>query len=100
MVDFNFIVGNQYPVSNGQQSIQLTFLGMRGAGSRRVLIFDNPSQLGYPFLFIGAIVEIVYPPSSAATITIEARLRARYGGQTQTTLHPLDLGSTSWTPLP
>lgn len=100
MVDVNFVVGQPYPVSNGVASVNLNFLGMVGTGPRRVLLFDNPTQLGYPFLYIGAIVEIVYPAASAPTITVSARLRARYGGQTQTVLHPLDLGGHLWNPIP
>jgi|SRR5687767_11713318 len=100
MVDFDFVVGQPYPVSNGVASVNLTFLGLVGVGPRRAMLFNNPSQIGYPFLFIGAIIEIVYPPTSSPTVTITARLRARYGGQTQTALHPLDLGGASWNPLP
>ena len=100
MVDFDFVVGNQYQVSNGVGSVSLTFLGMRGHGVRRVLVFDNPNQLGYPFLFIGAVVEILYPPSSSQTITITARLRARYGGNAASALNALDTSNTSWSTLP
>lgn len=100
MVTFDFVVGQQYPVSNGVGNVQLTFLGLRGAGPRRVLLFDNPSQLGYPFPFIGAVIEIVYPTTSSQTITINARLRARYGGNTQAALNPLDVSGSSWNSLP
>lgn len=100
MVDFDFVVGNNYQVSNGIGSVSLTFLGMRGYAARRTLVFDNPNQLGYPFLFIGAVVEILYPASSSQTVTITARLRARYGGNTQTALNPLDINNTSWSTLP
>ena len=100
MVDVSFIVGQPYSVSNGIASVNLTFLGMVGTGTRRTLLFDNPTQIGYPFLYIGAVVEIIYPPTSSSTVTVTARLRARYGGQTQTALHPLDLGGSAWNPLP
>lgn len=100
MVNFDFVVGQSYPVSNGVASAQLEFLGLVGNGARRVLLFDNPSLLGYPFPFIGATVDIIYPSSSSSTVTVQAILRARLGGQSATNLARLDINNTSWGSLP
>lgn len=100
MVTFNLIVGNQYAVSNGVGTAQLTFLGLIANGVKKALLFDNPSLLGYPFPYIGATVEIVYPTSSSPTVTIDARLRARLGGASPTSLAMLDNSSSSWGSLP
>ncbi len=100
MVNFDLVVGNQYPVSNGNASAQLTFLGLVGNGARRALLFDNPSLLGYPFPYIGASIEVVLPAASTPTITVEARIRARLGGASPTSLHLLDRISSTWGTLP
>ena len=100
MVNIDLVVGQSYPVSNGQNSVSLQFLGLRGSGNRRVLLFDNPTLIGYPFPYIGATVEITYPSSSTATVTIQATLRARFCGQSQTSLQRIDTLGTQWGSLP
>lgn len=81
--------------------MSLEFLGMVGVGSRRALLFNNPTLIGYPFPFIGAIVEVVFPATSSPTIVVDARLRARLGGFTSTNLTLLDAGGNApWGAVP
>ena len=96
MPTFDLIVGNNYQVTNGQQSASFQFLGMIGSGPRRAFLFDNPSLIGgVNFRYIAAVPEILYPAQSSQTVTVDVRLRVRLVGADQNNLVPY-VGNQSW----
>lgn len=98
MPTFDLVVGNNYQVSNGQQSASFAFLGMIGFGNRRALLFDNPNLIGgLNFRYLAATPEIIYPEQPTTTVTVEVRLRLRLVGADQNGLVPYTGPNQSWT---